>query len=65
MYDQFDNKADIDIEATRDWLVQSKDISEWDDEQIKMANTGTYVFVKANIQIQDAIEDLNFKIYIE
>ena len=65
LYDQFDNKADIDIEATRDWLVQSKDISEWDDEQIKMANTGTYVFVKANIQIQDAIEDLNFKIYIE
>lgn len=65
LYDQFDNKADIDIAATRDWLVQSKDISEWDDEQIKMANTGTYVFVKANIQIQDAIEDLNFKIYIE
>ena len=65
LYDQFDNKADIDIEATRDWLVQSKDISEWDDEQIKMANTGTYVFVKANIQIQDAIEDLDFKIYIE
>ena len=65
LYDQFDNKADIDIESTSDWLVQSKVISEWDDEQIKMANTGTYVFVKANIQIQDAIEDLNFKIYIE
>lgn len=65
LYDQFDNKAEIDIEATREWLSQSKDVSNWEDEKIKTANTGTNVFVKANIQIQDAIEDLNFKIYIE
>lgn len=36
-----------------------------DDEQIKTANTDTNVFVKANIQVQDAIEDLNFQIYME
>ena len=65
LYDQFDNKATIDIDATRDWLSQTKDVSSWDDEKIKTANTGTNVFVKANIQIQDAIEDLNFRIYIE
>ena len=65
LYDKFDNRAEIDMTATRDWLSLSKDISEWSDEQIKVANTGTNVFVKANIQIQDAIEDLNFKIYIE
>lgn len=65
LYDQFDNKAEIDIEATREWLSQTRDVSSWEDERVKTANTGTNVFVKANIQIQDAIEDLNFKIYIE
>ena len=65
LYDQFDNKAEIDVEATREWLSQTKDVSAWEDEQIKTANTGTNVFVKANIQIQDAIEDLHFGIYIE
>lgn len=65
LYDQFDNKAEIDIDATREWLGQTKDVSAWDDEKVKTANTGTNVFVKANIQIQDAIEDLNFRIYIE
>ena len=65
LYDKFDNKAEIDILATREYLALSKDVSEWEDEKIKTANTGTNVFVKANIQIQDAIEDLNFGIYIE
>ncbi len=65
LYDQFDNKAEIDIEGNRDWLSQHKDVSGWDDEKIKTANTGTNVFVKASIQIQDAIEDLNFKVYME
>lgn len=64
LYDQFDNKAEVDIAATRAWLAEHKDVSDWDDEKVKTANTGTNVFVKANIQIQDAIEDLNFKIYI-
>ena len=65
LYDRFDNKADIDIEAVRAWLAKQKDVSDWDDEQIKTANTDTNVFVKANIQVQDAIEDLNFQIYME
>ena len=65
LYDKFDNRAEIDIDATREYLSQTKDVSDWEDEKIKTANTGTNVFVKANIQIQDAIEDLNFKIYIE
>ena len=65
LYDKFDNKAEIDIAGNRDWLSQTKDVSDWDEEKIKTANTGTNVFVKANIQIQDAIEDLNFKVYME
>ena len=65
LYDQYDNRAEIDIDGNRDWLSEHKDISEWKEEQIKTANTGTNVFVKAYIQIQDAIEDLNFKVYME
>ena len=65
LYDKFDNKAEIDIDATREWLFKTRDVSSWDDEKVKTANTGTNVFVRANIQIQDAIEDLNFNIYIE
>ena len=65
LYDRFDNKAEIDIESTRAWLAAHKDISDWVEEKIKTANTDTNVFVKANIQIQDAIEDMNFQIYME
>ena len=65
LYDQFDNKAEIDLESTRAWLSQTRDVSGWDDEQIKTANTDTNVFVKANIQVQDAMEDMDFKIYME
>lgn len=64
LYDKFDNKAEIDIDATADWLKLTRDISGWDEEKIKTANTGTNVFVKANIQIQDAMEDLKFTIYM-
>ena len=64
LYDKFENKAEIDIDATANWLKQTRDISGWDEERIKTANTGTNVFVKANIQIQDAMEDLKFTIYM-
>ncbi|MDP4117585.1 MAG: phage tail sheath C-terminal domain-containing protein [Bacillota bacterium] len=65
LYDKFDNKAEIDINSTTEWLKLTRDISSWDEEKIKTANTGTNVFVKANIQIQDAMEDLKFTIYMD
>lgn len=65
LYDKYDNKAEIDIDAIREWLSLTRDVTSWDDEKVKTANTGTNVFVKASIQIQDAIEDLKFGIYIE
>ena len=65
LYDKYDNMAEIDIDATREYLSKTKDVSEWEEEAIKTANTGTNVFVKSNIQIQDAIEDMKFGIYIE
>ena len=64
LYDKFDNKAEIDIDATGEWLKLTRDISDWDEEKIKTSNTDTNVFVKANIQIQDAVEDLKFTIYM-
>jgi hypothetical protein len=64
LYDKYDNRAEIDIEEQTMWLMQKHDISDWDEEQIKMADTGTYIFVLANIRLQDSIEDLKFRIQI-
>ncbi len=34
------------------------------EQQIKEANTGSYVFIEGNITVTDAMEDLKFKIYM-
>ncbi len=62
LYDQGENRADIDIAAQRDWLAQKYDVSDYSDDQIKKAKTGSYVFVKANVEFSDAIEDLTFSV---
>jgi len=64
LYDKFDNKADIDVTASSDFLKQSINIDTWSETQIKQADTGTNVFLTANIKIQDAMEDLKFGIYM-
>lgn len=56
LYDEGENRAEIDINAQRDWLAQKYDVSEYSDDQIKKAKTGSYVFVKANVEFSDAIE---------
>ena len=65
LYGDAENTADIDVNAQRDWLAQKYDISEYSDEQIRKAKTGSYVFVTADITFCDAIEDLKFSINIE
>ena len=40
-------------------------ISEYSDEQIRKAKTGSYVFVTADVTFCDAIEDLKFSINME
>lgn len=65
LYGDAENIADIDVNAQRDWLVQKYDISEYSDEQIRKAKTGSYVFVTADITFCDAIEDLKFSINME
>ncbi|MBY2345636.1 phage tail sheath protein, partial [Clostridioides difficile] len=57
--------AQIDIEAHKKYLKEKGiDYSEMTEQQIKEANTGSYVFVEGNITITDAMEDLKFKIYM-
>ncbi|HGT0264873.1 TPA: phage tail sheath C-terminal domain-containing protein [Clostridioides difficile] len=57
--------AQIDIEAHKKYLKEKGiDYSEMTEQQIKEANTGSYVFAEGSITITDAMEDLKFKIYM-
>lgn len=62
LYGEAENAADIDVDAQREWLSQRYDISDYTDDKIHKAKTGSYVFVTANVTFCDAIEDLNFAI---
>lgn len=64
LYDQYDNRAEIDVESQREFLAQRQNVSDWSDTDIKLAATGSELFIMANVKFQDAIEDLNFKIYM-
>ena len=55
----------IDVEAQAEYLRnQGIDISDMTEQEIKEANTGSYVFLLASISILDAIEDIRLKIRI-
>lgn len=64
----------IDIEAQREYLMkkggnlvidgEEKKLEECTDDEIKVANTGSFVFLKAAVSINDAMEDFNLDIYI-
>ena len=62
LYGEGPNEADIDVTAQRDWLAQKYDISEYSEDQIRKAKTGSFVFVAADVTFCDAIEDLRFGI---
>lgn len=64
LYDGYEHTADIDVDAQRAYLAQKKDVSGLTDAEIRKENTGRQMFMKANIQLQDAAEDLNYTIYI-
>lgn len=56
---------DIDVDANRAYLIsKGVDVSEMTDEEIKMANTGTNVYLKATLGMLDVIEDITLKINI-
>ena len=58
-------KIEIDIDANRSYLKgRGVDVDKMTDDEIKVANTGSFVFLKATISILDAIEDIVLPITI-
>lgn len=64
---EFDNVANIDIEAQRKaWLQIGKDeAAVWDDLMVKKRTFKRKMFLTGNIKILDAIEDCSFHIIME
>lgn len=61
---QYNNVAEIDVAAQRSALI-GKGVTEaedWDDLKVKRNTVGSKVFLKGNVKILDAIEDLEFGI---
>ena len=55
----------IDIEEQEQYLREKGiDVSEMTEQEIKEANTGSFVFLLATVKILDAIEDISLKIRI-
>lgn len=68
-------QCQIDIEGQKQWLKaqgkkvvledgSEKDIDDCNDMEIKRANTGSQVFLKAVVSLVDAIEDVSLKISV-
>lgn len=62
----YENLAEIDVEAQRAAIVASgkTEALDWDDDTVKKNPFKSNVYLKANVQILDAIEDLTFNIYM-
>ena len=60
----YDNLAEIDTAAQRSAIVASgkTEALDWDDQTVKKNPFRSNVYLKANVQILDAIEDLTFSI---
>lgn len=66
--------CEIDLDAQRTYFMEKggnlvvngemKKIEECSDDEIKQANTGKWVFLKAAVSINDAMEDFDLAIYI-
>ncbi len=62
----YDNLAEIDVESQRNAIVASgkTEALDWDDQTVKNNPFKSYLYLKANIQVLDAIEDLTFNICV-
>ncbi|UEL47355.1 phage tail sheath C-terminal domain-containing protein [Terrisporobacter hibernicus] len=57
--------AELDLIAQEKYLTENQvDITELSEQELKEANTGSKVFFKASVTPLDAMEDLDFNIYI-
>ena len=58
-------EAQIDIEAQRNHLrMKGEDVTEMSDKEILEGDTGSIVYLTGNVFIPDAIEDIEFPIYL-
>jgi hypothetical protein len=63
--DSFGNKAQIDVNAQKTYLMsKGVDVDELKLQEIKEYNTGSKVFATARVRFLDAMEDLNMEIYM-
>jgi hypothetical protein len=61
----FDNKAKVNLEAQRQaWESIGTDTTDWDDQKVKEMSFKSNVFADGSIKIVDAMEDLDFQIFI-
>ena len=60
-----DPAVEIDVDANRTWLKNNgADVSAMTEDEIRVANTGSVVNLKASIQILDVIEDIELPILL-
>ena len=64
---EFDNKAEIDVEAQRSaWVGTGKASAvDWDDDTVKRMSFKRSVFIAANIKILNCMENLKFTVTME
>lgn len=63
----YENKAYIDVEAQRNaWTSVGKaEAADWSDDKVKQMSFKSKIFLRANVKILDAMEDLSFEIEME
>ena len=60
------NQASVDFDAQKAWLeAQGVDTESMSDTAILSANTGSQVFLRADVRFADAMEDLTFEITMQ
>ncbi len=64
---EFDNKAEIDVEAQRSAWIGAGQASavDWDDDTVKRRSFKRSVFIAANIKILNCMENLKFTVTME
>ena len=63
LFDQYENSIAVDVDAQEAYLkAQGIDTSDYTEEQLKNANTGSKVFASGGVQFQDAMEDLTLSL---
>lgn len=61
----YENKAEVNVDAQRlAWEGIGTDTSEWDDQKVREMTIGSNVYLKGQVKIVDATEDLKFDIFV-